>query len=266
MSPTGISANRLELLQIADAVAKEKAIDKEIVLSAMAEAIEKAAASKYGAENKIRVDINNDTGNIRLLRLLDVVEEVEDNFRQINLKDANSTEFKPRTRNKVISLVTEWKNKDGTIEKRNKDSDKGGTMRLGAQNASLLKESLARSLYKKKTIFERHRQYDQLDMLGSLNSGGDSQFFAKNVTYDNAFDYKKFSSPEYGLKTYEIAYNMSMEDEVKGILDGLSDPDSQLIMNNQTASRDSDNQIEHSSIANRGNPLKDGIYLGAYSV
>ncbi len=88
MSPTGISANRLELLQIADAVAKEKAIDKEIVLSAMAEAIEKAAASKYGAENKIRVDINNDTGNIRLLRLLDVVEEVEDNFRQINLKDA----------------------------------------------------------------------------------------------------------------------------------------------------------------------------------
>ena len=65
--------------------------------------------------------------------------------------------FKPRTSNKVISLVTEWKNKDGTIEKRNKDSDKGGTMRLGAQNASLLKESLARSLYKNKTIFERHR-------------------------------------------------------------------------------------------------------------
>ena len=88
MSPTGISANRLELLQIADAVAKEKAIDKEIVLSAMAEAIERAAASKYGAENKIRVDINNDTGNIRLLRVLDVVEEVEDTFRQINLQDA----------------------------------------------------------------------------------------------------------------------------------------------------------------------------------
>ena len=88
MSPTGISANRLELLQIADAVAKEKAIDKEIVLSAMAEAIEKAAASKYGAENKIRVDINNDTGSIRLLRVLEVVEEVEDTFRQINLKDA----------------------------------------------------------------------------------------------------------------------------------------------------------------------------------
>jgi len=88
MSPTGISANRLELLQIADAVAKEKSIDKEVVISAMAEAIEKAAASKYGAENKIRVDIDEATGTIKLLRLLDVVDEVEDNFRQINLKDA----------------------------------------------------------------------------------------------------------------------------------------------------------------------------------
>ena len=48
-------------------------------------------------------------------------------------KDANSTEFKPRTKHKVISLITEWKNKDGSIEKRDKNSDKGGTMRLGAQ-------------------------------------------------------------------------------------------------------------------------------------
>ena len=88
MSPTGISANRLELLQIADAVAKEKSIEKEVVISAMSEAIEKAAASKYGAENKIRVDIDETTGIIKLLRLLDVVDEVEDNFRQINLKDA----------------------------------------------------------------------------------------------------------------------------------------------------------------------------------
>ena len=88
MSPTGISANRLELLQIADAVAKEKSIEKEIVIAAMSEAIEKAAASKYGAENKIRVDIDETTGTIKLLRLLDVVDEVEDNFRQINLKDA----------------------------------------------------------------------------------------------------------------------------------------------------------------------------------
>ena len=88
MSTKGISANRLELLQIAEAVAKEKSIEKEIVISAMAEAIEKAAASKYGAENEIRVDIDESNGSIRLLRLLDVVENVEDTFRQITLEDA----------------------------------------------------------------------------------------------------------------------------------------------------------------------------------
>ena len=92
MSTKGISANRLELLQIAEAVAKEKSIEKEIVISAMAEAIEKAAASKYGAENKIRVDIDESNGSIRLLRLLDVVENVEDTFRQITLEDAKKVD------------------------------------------------------------------------------------------------------------------------------------------------------------------------------
>ena len=47
----------------------------------------------------------------------------------LKLKDANSTEFKKRVKNNVISLVTEWKNEDGTIERRNHKSDKGGTMR-----------------------------------------------------------------------------------------------------------------------------------------
>ena len=73
------------------------------------------------------------------------------------LKDANSTEFKPRTKHNVISLITEWKNEDGSIEKRDKNSEKGGTMRLGAQKAKLKKNSLAHKLYKKTNIFERHR-------------------------------------------------------------------------------------------------------------
>ncbi len=75
----------------------------------------------------------------------------------LKLKDANSTEFKKRVKNNVISLVTEWKNEDGTIEKRNHKSDKGGTMRLGAQAAFLKNGTLAKSLYKKSSIFERHR-------------------------------------------------------------------------------------------------------------
>lgn len=75
----------------------------------------------------------------------------------LKLKDANSTEFKKNTKNNVISLVTEWKNEDGTIEKRDQKSDKGGTMRLGAQKASLKKGTLARQLYRNNSIYERHR-------------------------------------------------------------------------------------------------------------
>ena len=75
----------------------------------------------------------------------------------LKLKDANSTEFKKRVKNNVISLVTEWKKEDGTIEKRNHKSDKGGTMRLGAQVTFLKNGTLAKSLYKKNSIFERHR-------------------------------------------------------------------------------------------------------------
>ena len=70
---TVVGANRLELLQIADAVAREKAIDAEIVVEAMEEAIQKAARSKYGMENEIRAEIDRKTGNISLHRLLEVV-------------------------------------------------------------------------------------------------------------------------------------------------------------------------------------------------
>jgi N utilization substance protein A len=61
MSLTGISANRLELLQIAEAVAREKAIDKEIVIEAIEEAIQKGARARYGAEHDIRVHIDPKT-------------------------------------------------------------------------------------------------------------------------------------------------------------------------------------------------------------
>ena len=115
-------------------------------------------------------------------------------------------------------------------------------------------------------IFERHRQYDEMGMLGSVNSGGDSQFFAKNVTYDNAFEYNKFNSPEHGLNTSNVAYNMSMQDEVDSIIDAISNPEEQVVLNNQTANNNTDNQIEYSAIQVRGNPLKQGTYVSPYSV
>ncbi|MCK0069305.1 transcription termination factor NusA [Kordiimonas laminariae] len=85
---SAVSANRLELLQIADLVAREKSIDKDIVLEAMEEAIQKAARSKYGAENEIRAQIDKNNGDIRLFRVLEVVEEVEEPAVQISVEDA----------------------------------------------------------------------------------------------------------------------------------------------------------------------------------
>jgi len=85
-----VSANRLELLQIADAVAREKAIDKQIVIAAMADAIQKAARSRYGQETNIRADINPNTGEMKLQRLMEVVENVEEYAKQISVKDARS--------------------------------------------------------------------------------------------------------------------------------------------------------------------------------
>jgi N utilization substance protein A len=81
MSVTGISANRQELLQIADAVAREKSIDKEIVIEAIEEAIQKAARARYGAEHDIRVTIDPKTGETTILR---VVTVVEDDMEEIN--------------------------------------------------------------------------------------------------------------------------------------------------------------------------------------
>ncbi|MGY6570840.1 MAG: transcription termination factor NusA [Salinarimonas sp.] len=83
-----ISANRLELLQIADAVAREKVIDRQIVLAAMEDAIQKAARARYGSETEVRAEINPRTGEIALSRLLQVVEEVENPATEISLEDA----------------------------------------------------------------------------------------------------------------------------------------------------------------------------------
>ena len=85
---TAISANRAELLAIANSVASEKMIDKSIVIEAMEEAIQKSARNRYGAENDIRAKLDPQTGDLRLWRVVEVVEEVEDYFKQVNLEQA----------------------------------------------------------------------------------------------------------------------------------------------------------------------------------
>ena len=71
---TAISANRAELIAIANSVATEKMIDKEIVIEAMEDAIQRAARARYGAENDIRAKLDPETGDLRLWRVVEVAE------------------------------------------------------------------------------------------------------------------------------------------------------------------------------------------------
>ncbi|MEM9047757.1 MAG: transcription termination factor NusA [Pseudomonadota bacterium] len=83
-----VSANKLELLQIADAVAREKLIDPELVVEAMEESMAKAARGRYGAEYDIRAAIDRKSGELTLTRVRTVVEEVENHFTELLLEDA----------------------------------------------------------------------------------------------------------------------------------------------------------------------------------
>ncbi len=83
-----VSANKLELLQIADAVAREKSIDRSIVISAMEDAIAKAARARYGSETDVHAEIDAKKGELRLSRHMLVVEQVENPSNQIAVEDA----------------------------------------------------------------------------------------------------------------------------------------------------------------------------------
>jgi len=83
-----VSANKLELLQIADAVAREKAIDRKIVLAAMEDAIAKAARARYGSETEVRAEIDAKSGELHLSRHMLVVETIENPSTQISLEEA----------------------------------------------------------------------------------------------------------------------------------------------------------------------------------
>lgn len=83
-----LSANRVELLNIVDAVARDKSIDRSIVIASMEDAMQKAARSRYGQETEVRAEINPKTGDIRFSRLLLVVDVIENDATQISLASA----------------------------------------------------------------------------------------------------------------------------------------------------------------------------------
>ncbi|MEM6988709.1 MAG: gamma-glutamyl-gamma-aminobutyrate hydrolase family protein, partial [Pseudomonadota bacterium] len=90
------------------------------------------------------------------------------------LNDANSTEFEQTTPYPVVALVTEWQSRSGETEKRDQNSDLGGTMRLGGQTCKMLEGSRSRDIYGAAHIVERHRHRYEVnnDYLGQLKDAG----------------------------------------------------------------------------------------------
>ncbi len=84
----------IELIQIADVVAREKSIDREVIINAMEEAIQKAGKSKYGLDNDIRATIDRKSGSITLERWTEVVEEVENEATQMNELEGTKHDLK----------------------------------------------------------------------------------------------------------------------------------------------------------------------------
>ena len=82
------TANRAELIAIANSVASEKMIDKAIVIEALEEAIQRAAKTRYGIENDMRAKLDPQTGDLRLWRVVEVVEAVDDYFKQVDVNQA----------------------------------------------------------------------------------------------------------------------------------------------------------------------------------
>ncbi len=151
----------MELLQVADAVAREKNIDKEHVLEAMEEAIKKAGRSKYGHEHDIRARIDRKTGDIQLTRHMEVVEEVENEAVQVTLAKARRKNPKAQIGDFIVDPLP--------------PIDFG---RIAAQTAKQV-------IVQKVREAERERQYNEyIDRKGEIVNGLVKRVEYGNVTVD----------------------------------------------------------------------------------
>ena len=154
-----VAANRLEWLQIADAVAREKSIDRQIVLDAMEDAIARAARSRYGAETDVHAEINTKTGELRLARHLQVVETVENPAIEITVDEAKRHNPAAQVGDVIADPLPPF--------------DFG---RIAAQAAKKV-------IVQKVRAAERDRQYDEYkDRIGEIVNGA-----VKRVEYGNVF-------------------------------------------------------------------------------
>ena len=131
---------------------------------------------KRGVEGKIRAIRYARENRVPYLGIclgmqLAVIEHAR---HRAGLADANSTEFDADTPHPVVALITEWQNRDGSVEKRSATSDLGGTMRLGAQPCEVVPGTLAHRVYGATTVAERHRHRYEVNnhYLPRLESSG----------------------------------------------------------------------------------------------
>ena len=153
----------VEIVQIADAVAREKNIDRELVLEAMEQAIQIAGRRKYGQEHDIRAEINRKSGEVQLFRITTVVEEVEEECEQSQI-----TEAEAKKRDKDLKLGDEIREPLPPI-------DFG---RIAAQTAKQV-------IVQKVRDAERDRQYEEYkDRVGEIVNGTVKRIEYGNVTVD----------------------------------------------------------------------------------
>src|SRR5438876_9160076 len=152
-----VSANKLELLQIADAVAREKSIDRGIVIAAMEDAIAKAARARYGSETDVHAEIDAKKGELRLSRHMLVVEQVENSANQISLEDARRANPGAQTGDTIADTLPPLE-----------------YGRIAAQSAKQV-------IVQKVREAERDRQYQEFkDRIGDIING-----IVKRVEYGN---------------------------------------------------------------------------------
>ena len=195
--------DKQELLRIVDAVANEKSIDKELVIGSMESAIQKAALTKFGNDNNIEVIIDRESGDIKIQKVLDIVEKVEDPAREITIDDAKKIKSKNNEELKIGDKIFE----------ELPQIDFG---RIAAQSAKQVISSRVREA-------EKNRQYeDFIDKQGQILSGIIKRLEYGNVIVDlgkaEGVIKKDELIPREILKTGDRvkAYCYEVKKEIKG--------------------------------------------------
>lgn len=205
-------SDKVELLRIAEAVAVEKSIDKEIILSSMESAIQKAAKTRFGSENDIRAKIDRESGNISLHKVLTIVENPENFNNEISLKNAQKLENKEDAKvgDEIFELLP--------------PVDFG---RIAAQTARQVITQSVRAA-------ERERQYnDFIDKKGEILSGIVKRLEYGNVIIDlnrsEAIIRKEDQIPREVLKTGDrikaYCYDVIRENKGQQIFLSRSSPE-----------------------------------------